>query len=1442
MTFEDSRQKRIEWLLDQVKQLERDKRSEFLDDHCDPEEASVRRVVEELAEGIKENPESPATNAQTDNLRRSNDRIDSRSKKQSDRNLLFAVVALQMDFIDRESMVRAMHEWTFTKDETVGSILVRNGDLAESDHQLLEGLVDRHVEKHHGDPEHSLVALGPLGSVRDDLRQIDSSELHESITYLSRVNLEASSGESEPDSLDDFSRVGESKVGGEHSTIQSRYQTVRVHAEGGIGKVSIAIDRELNREVALKEIKDAFVDDEASRARFVLEAEITGGLEHPGIVPVYGLGHHQDGQPYYAMRFIRGDSLKDAISRFHDAKDQMSRSAKMLAFRKLLGRFVDVCNAIEYAHSRGVLHRDLKPGNIMLGKYGETLVVDWGLAKPIGRDDFYKELDESTLQPSSGGSNSATQMGSAVGTPHFMSPEQAAGRLDELGPSTDVYGLGATFYYLLANRAPFKDPNLEIVLAQVQLGEFKSPRHLDEEIPRPLEAICLKAMAFDPKDRYRSPKSLAADVERWMADEPIEVFRDPPLARVFRWVRQHQTWAVSGATVLLVLLASLVSVVGIVSSKNRRLSEANGRERQAKIALEANLREANAMRYAFQARQLITDFPIESLRTSIGAIRETQLVDGVVVPIAHQSLIDSMEGFGGYSFGMVDDEIERISFTANGRRMVAIGQKGAVEVWDMQLDDPLASSMQLLTASEDSRVRIELEHRRWLLVNYYSGQIEIWDLEDQGVPEPVVVAHEFLEIGDELGVKLSKDGSALIAFASNGKLMAWSMTSNPAEAVSLDTSSVDVAIVDAHFTNDGERIVTENQDGSISVWTCDSSAGVERLANLELSDSSLSIVAPGSLQSRLVTVDSNNRLHAWEFDAFTEGEPRSTVLTVGAESDEAIEVHSFVASDNGFWLAAVIDDQEVWRWNLNTDKPWEVADFLWRAETPVIRLFTDREDRYLVACAADHSTLFHLLEPASQEPTSFVLRGPINADRNRCAISENGRWVLTGSLQAPLLLWRIEDNYITDVAAELRGHNESAWSIEMDSKGQWLVTTGLSRDARLWKLDASQRPKTMFRLDCGVPLKASNTVIDAQSDKMVVWLEGETSAYSLALSKPDPSYEFEITRYEAPLSGSDLTTDGNHFVAALADGLIAISHLASPGEEPSTFDSGLSGAINCVATSDDGHWLAAASKSGRVNIYDLRQAGEASIATTIEIDTASRRGLASASKLSFSPDGKWFVIVAGRTLDIYNLRADKPSRVWRRYTGKRIAFGSEGRYFLVVEEAGQIVKVDLFEEQVREYSIDEDQLLLNAAPIAFDRSGQLLAVGGVDGSVRVWRLGSEKQARLVNDYLNERDAITSIAISSTNKWLIAGSTAGRVKMWNRLASDNTGVTLLACDRPISTVGFADGDKWAYAASDDGSVRLWSLKFDRLIEVVRSLLGTNTVETFPADAMSFGSTP
>jgi len=346
-----------------------------------------------------------------------------------------------------------------------------------------------------------------------------------------------------------------------------RFQIVRPHARGGLGEVYLAQDVELRRPVALKRIQQRFVRDSANKERFVREAEITGKLEHPGIVPVYGLGIDAEGRPYYAMRFIRGETLKEAVDRFH--KTVFTAGERSLELRRLLRRFLDVCNAIDYAISKGILHRDLKPANIMLGKHGETLVVDWGLAKTIGRDGHAAAQD--SLPPVAGHrAIEHTQEGLIVGTAPYMSPEQAEGRQDELGPATDVYGLGAVLYALLTGRAPVEASDVHAILERVRRGDIVPP-HQVAAVPRPLSAVCMKAMALRPEVRYPLPRDLAEDLEHWMADEPVSARKDTWSERQARWMRRHRTTAQTAFGAL--VLVAVVSVGASVMIQGARTKE-----------------------------------------------------------------------------------------------------------------------------------------------------------------------------------------------------------------------------------------------------------------------------------------------------------------------------------------------------------------------------------------------------------------------------------------------------------------------------------------------------------------------------------------------------------------------------------------------------------------------------------------------------------------------------------------------------------------------------------------------------------------------------------------------------------------------------------------------------------------------------------------------------
>jgi serine/threonine protein kinase len=223
-----------------------------------------------------------------------------------------------------------------------------------------------------------------------------------------------------------------------------------------LGVVFLARNVELNREVALKFLKPGRTRDPKSLRRFLREAEMTGRLDHPGIVPIYTLGADAAGAPFYAMRFIRGKTLQTAIDEFHEAR-RLTRgpSERSPALRDLLSKFASVCNTVAYAHSRRVLHRDLKPTNIMLGSFDETLVVDWGLVKPFARDEAPLGAEEEEALTPSSGSGSDTPTVGAVGTLAYMSPEQAEARWDEVGPASDIFSLGAILYAILTGRAPY---------------------------------------------------------------------------------------------------------------------------------------------------------------------------------------------------------------------------------------------------------------------------------------------------------------------------------------------------------------------------------------------------------------------------------------------------------------------------------------------------------------------------------------------------------------------------------------------------------------------------------------------------------------------------------------------------------------------------------------------------------------------------------------------------------------------------------------------------------------------------------------------------------------------------------------------------------------------------------------------------------------------------
>ena len=469
----------------------------------------------------------------------------------ADRGPLLGLLALQDGLIGEATLVDALHAWVVDKRKPIGSILKDWGALDDGQVALLA----RKVEGRADDP-------GPGATGQDSTQAGTRTEGRPDATTDEAT---ASFGDSWP------SREARGEPH-PRAAFPCRYRKPdhEPHARGGLGVVFLADDLELGRQVALKEINPLHAFDDQARARFVLEGEVTGNLEHPGIVPVYGLGGYDDGRPYYAMRFIRGKDLKQTVREARNGKgDPLDRVATL---RKLVRRLVDVCNAVEYAHSRGVLHRDLKPANIMLGPYGETLVVDWGLAKVTGHAEgeawtLAVGPAEPPLDPSCASTVEPTRKG-AIGTLEYMSPEQAAGQSLAVDHRTDVFGIGATLYYTLTGQAPHPGGDR----ATPPQAEGRRPRDLDPTVPRPLEAICLKALAAEPADRYPSALALGEDLDRWLGDEPVRAYPDPPAVRLLRWAKRHRSKVVAAATLLVAAVVGL-AISNVLLDRERTVSE-----------------------------------------------------------------------------------------------------------------------------------------------------------------------------------------------------------------------------------------------------------------------------------------------------------------------------------------------------------------------------------------------------------------------------------------------------------------------------------------------------------------------------------------------------------------------------------------------------------------------------------------------------------------------------------------------------------------------------------------------------------------------------------------------------------------------------------------------------------------------------------------------------
>lgn len=1032
----------------------------------------------------------------------------------------------------------------------------------------------------------------------------------------------------EPASLGDGAEPGLLDVlpAPEDGSEDNRYSDIRLHAVGGLGEVYVAQDRQLNRKVALKRLRPRSQAAASAGLRFLREAEMTGRLEHPGVVPIYGLGHDDGGLPYYVMRFIEGATLADAIKAFHSLDAQSPERTLELA--KLLRRFLDVCHAIDFAHSRGVLHRDLKPANVMLGEFGETLVVDWGLAKLIGATsrpaatgeatDSTGSTDDSSTSPTET-RNAAefdigrTEFGTIVGTLGYMSPEQARGQNGELTPATDVFSLGAILFCLLTGRSPTPKAESAVMLRYAQTGTTDSIDEFAAAVPRPLRAICRKALASEPADRYLSAGDLADDVERWLADEPLAAYRETPLEVAARWIRRHRT-AVMVAVAFSAALAA-VSTIGMVAveyqrrqtEQQREIAEQQRAAAETARALESRERQrAEQTTYAAQIQAADASW---NSNQSAAAWRHLNSSDKARRGWEHAYLVAKFQ----HDLPVLADGFPPFTALAadrDGGRLFAAGRDGYVRLWDTTtrreiwsrkcFKEPItaaaadfglthyaaargtdavvgtihgAGAQVPIRGHEKPISAVEFLSASLLVTAGEDGTVRLWDVADgravRTIPAKVGALH---------GLAVARDGSRIAAFGSQRALV-WNASDGKQEYA---IPFADTKVLGLALSHDGRRLAVATSDSSLRLIEL---KGVPEVPAVRKFGRAVNRVAFGPVDGPLISAG---------YDGLVRIHDGRTLVEVRTFRGHTAAVAHAVQSDDGKHVFSAGLDGSV---------------RMSHAGDPALpRILRGAGDR--VTCAAflpgsarlvSGDAAGNLCVWDTDDGTELRVASGYSAIVNCLAVAADGKQFVSGGDDGRILLWDRDGRRLAEL-----GHEPTAvLALTWRDDGRTLLVGGADGTWKIWDVESRSASVT---LPPAQKMERAAFVVVAPKRNAVLFGDHGNSPRMEFLNDNAPT--LALTGHEFPTLAAAVSADGSLWATGGMDAAVKLWN--AQGREVAELK-GHTNWITAVTFSPDGRRLATSALDGTIKIWDRESSAQLLTLDGHEIGV---------STLVFSPDGR----------------------------------------------------------------------------------------------------------------------------------------------------------------------------------------------------------------------------